>query len=271
MPIPVTVAVIPCAGTGSRMRPATRVVPKPLIPVVDRPVIQYVVEEAVAAGVTDVILVVDERPGNPVLAHFLDGEPVPGLETIRFSAVVQSEPHGLGDALLQARAAVDGRPFACLLSDMFPRPGRSFTPRLVTLYDGRPVVALRRVSAEYFDRYGMVTIGENITGDVVEVESAVEKPGANAPSDLGIVGRYVFTPEIFGDLEAIDPGHDGELQLTDAIDRVARRTGALGLIVGDDLLDIGRPAGLLEATAAVGLSRPDLADDFRETLRHLLD
>lgn len=271
MPSPISVAVIPCAGVGARMRPATRVVPKPLIPVVDRPAIQYVVEEAVAAGVREVILVVDERPGDPVLAHFADGDPVPGLEAVTFRSVVQSEPRGLGDAVLRARDAVGDRPFACLLSDMFPRPGRSFTPRLVALYDGRPVMALRRVSPEYFDRYGIVTIGENLTGDVVEVESAVEKPGAAAPSDLGLVGRYVLTPEVFGDLEAIDPGHGGELQLTDAIDRVARRSGAIGLIVGDDLLDIGRPAGLLEATAAVGLSRPDLADDFRETLRHLLD
>ena len=271
MPTPITVAVIPCAGAGTRMRPATRVVPKPLIPVVDRPVIQYVVEEAVAAGVTEVILVVDERPGDPVVAHFTDGDPVPGLETITFRTVVQSEPHGLGDAVLRARGAVGDRPFACLLSDMFPRPGRSFTPRLVSLFDGRPVVAVRRVSSDFFDRYGIVAIGENVAGDVVEIEAAVEKPGAAAPSDLGLVGRYVFTPEVFADLAGLQPGHGGEIQLTDALDRAARRAGALGLIVGDDLLDIGRPAGLLEATAAVGLARPDLAQDFRKALKHLLD
>jgi UTP-glucose-1-phosphate uridylyltransferase len=126
MPIPVTVAVIPCAGTGSRMRPATRVVPKPLIPVVDRPVIQYVVEEAVAAGVTDVILVVDERPGNPVLAHFVDGDPVPGLEAIGFSAVIQSEPHGLGDACC-GRAAVDGQSLPASSRTCFPA-GRAPSP-----------------------------------------------------------------------------------------------------------------------------------------------
>lgn len=253
------------------MRPATRVVPKPLIPVVDRPAIQYVVEEAVAAGVSEVILVVDERPGNPVLAHFVEGDAVPGLEEVRFQAVVQPEPNGLGDAVLRARGAVADRPFVCLLSDMFPRPGRSFSPHLVQLFDGRAVLAVRRVGPEYFDRYGMVSIGENLTGDVVEVESAVEKPGSAAPSDLGLVGRYVFGADIFDHLEAVVPGQGGEVQLTDAIDRAARRDGALGLIVGDDLLDIGRPAGLLEATAVVGLARPDLADDFREALQHLLD
>lgn len=271
MTIPVKVAVIPCAGSGTRMRPATRVVPKPLIPVVDRPVIQYVVEEAVASGITEVVLVIDERPGDPVLSHFVDGDPVPGLEHVAFRSVVQEEPRGLGDAVLRARAAVGDRPFVCLLSDMFPRPGKSFTPRLVSLFDGRPVVAVRRVSPDYFARYGIVAIGENLTGDVVEIEAAVEKPGAAAPSDLGLVGRYVFTPEVFTDLAGLDPGHGGELQLTDALDRAARRGGAVGLIVGDDLLDIGRPAGLLEATAVVGLSRPDLAEDFREAVRHLLD
>lgn len=253
------------------MRPATRVVPKPLIPVVDRPVIQYVVEEAVAAGIAEIILIVDERPGEPVVAHFTDGDPVPGLESVTFQAVIQHHPLGLGDAVLRARDAVGDRPFVCLLSDMFPRPGRSFTPRLVSLFDGRPVAAVRRVPAHFFDRYGIVAIGENVIGDVVEIEAAVEKPGAAAPSDLGLVGRYVFTAEIFADLAAVSPGHGGEIQLTDALDRAARRSGALGLIVGDDLLDIGRPAGLLEATAAVGLARPDLAEDFREALKHLLD
>ena len=253
------------------MLPATRVVPKPLIPVVDRPVIQYVVEEAVAAGITEVILIVDERPGDPVVTHFTNGDPVPGLESVLFRSVVQSHPHGLGDAVLRARNLVDDRPFLCLLSDMFPRPGRAFSGRLVGLYHHRPVMAVRRVTPAFYDRYGIVAIGKKLAGDVVEVTAAVEKPGTDAPSDLGLVGRYVFSHEIFADLDAVDPGHGGEIQLTDAIDRGARRSGALALIVGDDLLDIGRPAGLLEATAAVGLSRPDLAADFLETLEHLLE
>lgn len=266
----IDVAVIPCAGAGTRMRPATRVVPKPLIPVIDRPVIQYVVEEAVHAGVTEIVLVVDQRPGDPVLAHFVEGPPVPGLEGVTFQTAVQSEPRGLGDAVSCARDAVGDRPFLCLLSDMFPRPGHEFSHRLTGLYDGQSVVAVRRVSAEYFDRYGIVAIAENLTGDVVIVEGAVEKPGEAAPSDLGLVGRYVFTPSIFDVLATLPQGHGGELQLTDAIDRLAGDGGVLGLVVGDDLLDIGRPSGLLEATAVVGLSRPDLAEDFRTVLDHLL-
>lgn len=253
------------------MRPATRVVAKPMIPVVDRPVIQYVVEEAVEAGITEVILVVDERPGNPVLSHFTEGPAMAGLEQVSFVAVTQSQPMGLGDAVLTARSAVGDRPFMCLLSDMFPRPGRSFSGRLASQFDGRLVLAVRRVPPDFFDRYGIVTPAGEAQDGVLEVAAAVEKPGAGAASDLAIVGRYVFSPEIFDDLEAIPAGHGGEIQLTDAIDRAARRSGARAVIVGDDLLDVGMPSGLLEATAAVGLSRPELAADFRQALHRLLD
>lgn len=262
-------AVIPCAGAGTRMRPATRVVPKPLIPVVDRPLIQYVVEEAVSAGVTDVVLVVDERPGNPVLTHFTEGPPVPGLDDVRFVSVVQPEPLGLGDAILHAAGAVGDEPFLCLLSDMFPRPGREFSHALTSLYEGKTVVALRPVPREYFFRYGIADIGR-VRGNVVDVVGAVEKPGASAPSNLGLIGRYVLTPEIFGDLAALEPGREGEIQLTDALDRVAHHSGATGLVVGDDLFDVGHPAGLIEATAAVGLARADLAEDVRRGLDRML-
>lgn len=251
------------------MRPATRVVPKPLIPVIDRPVIQYVVEEAVGAGATEMILVVDERPGDPVLSHFTGGDAIDGLEHVSFVRVVQHEPLGLGHAVMCAADAVADRPFMTLLSDMFPRPDRSFTPRLTELFDGRTTVAVRPVTEDFFDRYGIIEVGAS-NGDVVTVEGAVEKPGPAAPSNLGLVGRYVFTPELFAVLAAQEAGHGGEIQLTDAIDTLARRDGALGLVVEDDLLDIGIPAGLLEATAVVGLSRPELADSFREAIGHLI-
>jgi UTP--glucose-1-phosphate uridylyltransferase len=265
----VDVAVIPCAGAGTRMRPATRIVPKPLIPVVDRPVIQYVVEEAVHAGITEVILVVDERPGDPVMAHFTDGDAIEGLEHVTFTRVVQASPLGLGHAVLCAADAVGDRPFMTLLSDMFPRPERTFAPRLARVFDGRTTVAVRPVPKAFFDRYGIVATGEP-DGDVVPVTGAIEKPGADAPSDLGLVGRYVFGPDLFDVLRSQDTGFGGELQLTDAIDTLARSEGAIALVVGDDLLDIGMPAGLLEATAVVGLSRPDLAASFREAIAHLM-
>lgn len=267
----VDVAVIPCAGAGTRMRPATRVVPKPLIPVIDRPVIQYVVEEAVEAGIVEIVLVVDQRPGDPVLSHFTVGEPISGLEGVTFTKVIQDAPRGLGDAVLCARHAVGDRPFLCMLSDMFPRPDRSYTPRLLAAFAGRAVLAVQEMPDEYLSRWGfVVTAGQRRDG-IVEVIGAVEKPGADAPSNLGLPGRYIFTPEIFELLAAQEPGHGGEIQLTDAIDTLAHRDGASGVIVGDDLFDTGIPAGLLEATAAVGLARPDLADQFRRALARMLD
>lgn len=267
----VDVAVIPCAGAGTRMRPATRIVPKPLIPVIDRPVIQYVVEEAVEAGITEIVLVVDERPGDPVISHFTAGEPIPGLEGVAFTRVAQDAPRGLGDAVLCARDAVGDRPFLCMLSDMFPRPDRSYARRLISAFDGRAVLAVQEMPDDYLTRWGFVaTAGERRDG-IVEVVGAVEKPGTDAPSNLGLPGRYVFTPEIFELLATQEPGHGGEIQLTDAINTLAHRDGASGVIVGDDLFDTGIPAGLLEATAAVGLARPDLAAQFRRALDRLLE
>jgi UTP--glucose-1-phosphate uridylyltransferase len=267
----VDVAVIPCAGSGTRMRPATRVLPKAMIPVVDRPVIQYVVEEAVEAGVGEIVFVLDDRPGDPVLRHFVEGKPIPGLQGVTFHAVRQDRPHGLGDAVGRAEGLIAGRPFLCLLSDMFPVPGLSFASRMIEVFDERALVALREVGPEMLDRYGIVAVGPR-DGDLVEVIGAVEKPGPDqAPSNLGLIGRYVLPASVFDALREVDPGHGGEVQLTDAIDLLASREGARGLVVGEALLDIGVPAGLLEATAAVGLARDDLAPAFRSWLKRFFE
>lgn len=269
--VKIDVAVIPCAGAGTRLRPATRVVPKPLIPVVDRPVIQYVIEEAVSAGVSEVVLVVDHRPGDPVLSHFVEGPPIDGLSGVRFRQVIQEEAKGLGDAVLCAAEAVGDRPFVCLLADRFPAPGSAFIDRMVAAFDGRAVVAIHQVPDEMLDRYGVVRLGGPAGDGLVEVLGAVEKPGrGQAPSSMALVGRYVLPAQIFDELRAVGPGHGGEIQLTDAIDRLAGKAGALGLVVADDLLDVGNPAGLLEATATVGITRPDLAPQFREAIERLL-
>jgi UTP--glucose-1-phosphate uridylyltransferase len=254
------------------MLPATRVIPKPMIAVVDRPIIQYVVEEAAACGVTEVVLVVDERSGNPVLSHFTDGGPIEGLEGISVTAVTQDHPRGLGDAVLRAADVVGSRPFMCLLSDnMFPNPVDAFTASLVASFDGRAVLAVREIEGELFDRYGVVEVGSREGESLVTVTGAVEKPGREqAPSSLGLIGRYVFPPEIFDALDGLVAGYGGEIQLTDAIDRLARDAGALGQIVDDSLLDVGIPFGLAQATTAVCLSRPDLAVRYREYLERIL-
>lgn len=245
------------------MQPATRSIPKPLIPVLEKPVIQYVVEEAVEAGISEVVFVVgDDRR---VLEHFVEGPPIPGLEHVRFSAVEQPEPLGLGHAVLCARDAVGDRPFLVQLSDMFPIPGTSFTHRMTA--GPRCMIAVQHVSGDLLDRYGIITTGEWKAEDIVELTGAVEKPGAaDAPSDLALVGRYVFPPSIFDVLANQAPGYGGEIQLTDAIDTLARRGEFDALVIDHDLLDTGIPLGLAQSTVAVALRRPDIAEAFRRSL-----
>lgn len=258
--MPIGVTVIPAAGRGTRMQPATRTVPKPLISVLEKPVVQYVVEEAVEAGVTEVIFVVgdDER----VLDHFLGDAPVPGLEGVHFSAVRQPEPLGLGHAVLCAREAVGDRPFFVQLSDMFPVPGRSFAHRMTE--SSRGVVAVQHVDGDLLDRYGVVSTGDWVAEDLVSITGAIEKPGAaDAPSDLGLIGRYTFPARVFDVLADLPPGHGGEIQLTDAIDVLAKEGALDALVVEHALLDTGIPLGLAEATVSVGLRRPDLSAEFR--------
>ncbi|NND85285.1 MAG: UTP--glucose-1-phosphate uridylyltransferase [Acidimicrobiia bacterium] len=258
--MPVEVAVIPAAGRGTRMQPATFTVPKPLIPVLEKPVIQYVVEEAAEAGITEVVFVVGDDAR--VLDHFTGSSPVPGLEHISFSAVRQPEPLGLGHAVLCAREAVGDRPFLVQLSDMFPVPGESFTHRMTE--SERGMVAVQHVDDALLDRYGVVAIGDWLEEDVATMTGAVEKPGAaNAPSDLGILGRYTFPSRTFDVLAALPPGHGGEIQLTDAIDALAKEGALAALVVEHALLDTGVPLGLAEATVSVGLRRPDLSAEFR--------
>ncbi len=262
------VAVIPAAGRGTRMRPATRVVPKALLTVVDRPAIQYAVDEAARAGAKEAVLVVDLEAGHLIQQHFLLEGRLPGIEHIRIRPVVQEEPLGLGHAVLEAREMVRDRDFFCLLADNIVRPGHDVLPSLADAADGGSVVCLRRVSDENLGRYGVITPASEEKNGVLEVSGAVEKPGvANAPSRLGLIGRYLFTPEIFEILEKVTPGVGGEIQLTDAIDELGKRGRCRGYISDSDLLDVGHPIGLLEASIELGLAR--FGDDLGKVMRRL--
>lgn len=265
----VEVAVIPAAGRGTRMRPATRVVPKALITVLDRPAIQYAVEEAARAGASEAIIVVDLDAGHLVQQHFAGG--LAGLEHMRVRPVIQEEALGLGHAVFEAREAVGDRPFFCVLADNIVQPGHDVLPALAAAaHPGSSVVCLRQLTDEFLARYGVIVPGSSPSSDVLEVLGAVEKPGAGAaPSRLGLIGRYLFTPEIFDVLEKTQPGVGGEIQLTDAIDEVARRGHCRGYIADRDLLDVGTPAGLLEATVHLGLDR--FGDGFRRMLAGLVE
>lgn len=237
------------------MRPATRVVPKALITVVDRPAIQYAVEEAARAGAKEAILVVDLDAGHLIAQHFAVEEPLPGLEEIRVRPVVQEEPLGLGHAVFEAAEMVGDRPFFCLLSDNIVRPGQDVLRSMAKgSQDGDiSVMCLREYSDEYLDKYGFVIPTSEVEDRYLDVGGAVEKPGVGAaPSNLGLVGRYLFTPEVFSILSKTDPGYGGEIQLTDAIHELGQRDRLRGYVAGADLLDTGTPQGLLQATWVLG-------------------
>ncbi|MEE8405890.1 MAG: sugar phosphate nucleotidyltransferase [Acidimicrobiia bacterium] len=254
----IDVAVIPAAGRGMRMRPATRVVPKALLTVVDRPAIQYAVEEAARAGAKEAVVVVDLDAGHLVAQHFsLDGG-LPGLEDIRIRPVVQEEALGLGHAVSEAAHMVGDRSFFCLLSDNIVRPGHDV---LSSLGSGSrqgavSVMCLRELNDELLSRYGVVIPDSDLVDGYLDLAGAVEKPGVEAaPSRYGLVGRYVFTPEVFSILEKISPGVGGEIQLTDAIQELGERGRLRGFVAGENLLDVGTPEGLLRASYELGLDR----------------
>lgn len=260
----VEVAVIPAAGRGTRMRPATRVVPKALLTVVDRPAIQYAVEEAARAGATEAILVVDLDAGHLIHQHFVNGGRLPGLESIRIRPVVQEEPLGLGHAVYEAQEMVADRPFFVILADDIVQPGHDVLPDLARhANEGVSVVCLRELPEEVIPSKGVVVPASEVENSALELAGAVEKPRLEeAPSNLGLIGRYLFDPEIFDLLHSLTPGHGGEVQLTDAIHELGRRGKLRGFVADADLLDIGNPAGLLNASVVLGLER--FGTEFRD-------
>ncbi|MDH5422234.1 MAG: sugar phosphate nucleotidyltransferase [Acidimicrobiia bacterium] len=266
----VDVVVIPAAGRGTRMRPATRSVPKALVTVIDRPTIQYAVEEAARAGVTEAVLVVNLDAAADIERHFLAEGPLPGLENMRVRMVVQEEPHGLGHAVLTAQEAVGNRRFFCGLGDMIAPPSSSFYERLESGSGGGSAVALQEGDGDFYDRYGIVGIAERLGDGLVQMSGAIEKPGqGRAPSNLWLVGRYLFGPDVFDHLASIEPGHGGEVQLTDAIDAVAKGGQCRGVVIPDDLLDVGNPLDLLKASTALGLQSDEFGVEYRDFLAGL--
>lgn len=266
----VEVAVIPAAGRGTRMRPATRVVPKALLTVVDRPAIQYAVEEAARAGATEAILVVDLDVGHLIHQHFASEGRLPGLENIRVRPVVQEEPLGLGHAVYEAQEMVAGRPFFCILADDIVPPGRDVLPKLAAAAAGHEsVMYLRPVPPDVVPTKGIAIPSSEVVDNVLSLSGSVEKPTLeDAPSDLALIGRYLFTSEVFSILGTLEPGHGGEIQLTDAIDELGTRGRLLGYVDEIDLLDIGTPLGLLHASMVLGLDR--FGAEFEKRLRDLL-
>ena len=277
-------AVIPAAGLGTRFLPATKAQPKEMLPLVDKPAIQYVIEEAVRAGIED-ILIVTGRGKRSLEDHFdrsLELEKVledkgekATLESIRAISemadihyVRQKEPLGLGHAILAASKHVGTEPFAVMLGDVVVSEKDSLLSDLLNVYEryGRSVLAVQEVTREDIRFYGAV-LPEPVEEGIVRIRDFVEKPAPDqAPSNLASLGRYVLTPEIFEDLRRTEPGRGGEIQLTDAIRSLAQRQAVYASVFEGKLYDVGRKIDYLRATVELAFEREDLGKEFRDFL-----
>ncbi|MCL2679661.1 MAG: UTP--glucose-1-phosphate uridylyltransferase [Dehalococcoidia bacterium] len=280
-------AVIPAAGWGTRFLPATRAFPKELLSLVNKPVIQYAVEEALASGIGQIIVVISPftnairdyfRP-HPELAALLrsrgNGELADEMERLDRMAdiiyVVQPERRGLGHAVLMAKEVVGMEPFAVILPDDVIDAREPALAQMLRVFDSRQagVVAVENIDRSEIGRYGVVRT-ETVAPRLHRVLSLVEKPEpAKAPSRLGIVGRYILTPQIFEVVESIPPGSGGEIQLTDALSVLLKRQGLYALEFDGRRFDTGSPPGWIEAQAAFGMKNQDYGEALREKLRQL--
>jgi UTP--glucose-1-phosphate uridylyltransferase len=284
----VTKAVIPAAGLGTRFLPATKAQPKEMLPVVDKPAIQYVVEEAVRAGIDDILIITgrgkrtleDHFDRNFELEYYLEqkgkihdlGEIQALAEMADIHYVRQGEPLGLGHAVSVARKHVGDNPFVVMLGDdIMDRKCTVLSDMIATFGEyEQSVVALSEFPLEEISSYGVVA-AEQITDQLVRILDIVEKPQPDvAPSNLAVMGRYVFTPEIFEKLEQVKPGVGGEIQLTDAIALLLADQAVYGYVFGEGRYDIGKKLDYLRATVELAIDREDLGPEFRAFLVELV-
>jgi UTP--glucose-1-phosphate uridylyltransferase len=282
-------AVFPAAGLGTRFLPATKAQPKEMLPIVDKPTIQYVIEEAVASGIQDIILVTG-RGKNAIEDHFDRSielelmlsrkgrndllEVVRQIsELVRICYVRQKEPLGLGHAVLAAKDLVGDEPFAVLLGDDILADSTPALKQMIDVYARYrcPVVCVKRVPKAEVSRYGVIK-GRRVDEQLFHLMDLVEKPDVGeAPSDLAIIGRYILTPDIFAILEVTAPDRGGEIQLTNALKTLLKRKKQIiyALEYQGRWHDAGTILGFLKTTVALALERPDVAPGFREYLRGL--
>jgi len=284
-------AVFPAAGLGTRFLPATKAQPKEMLPLVDKPLIQYGVEEAIHSGVQNIIIVTgrgktaieDHFDVSFELEHLLEKRnkkdllaTVRAISDINVAYVRQKEALGLGHAVLRARELVGEEPFAVILSDDVIDAEVPALRQLLDVYEfyGAPVLALMEVPKERISAYGVVDaepVGDNNGRDrLYRIRNLVEKPKPqDAPSNLAIIGRYVLTPDVFHSLETIEPGSGGELQLTDGLKHALRSRPIYGYRFEGTRYDAGDKLGFLKATVEFALKRYDLGEEFRAHLKTL--
>jgi len=279
-------AVFPVAGFGSRFLPVTKASPKEMLPIVDKPLIQYAVEEAAAAGITEMIFVTGrnkraiedhfdkayeletelERKGKDVLLEQVRSVLPEGVRCIY---IRQPEPLGLGHAVLCAQPVVGDDPFAVVLADdlMDAQPPAMVRMAQAFAKEGSSLLGVEEVPRDQTQSYGIVTI-DKMAGDLARIHSIVEKPRpAEAPSNLAVIGRYVLTPKIFDLLAQISPGAGGEIQLTDAISQLLLHERVLAIRLPGRRFDCGSKLGYLQAMVEYGLRHPDIGEDFARYLK----
>lgn len=276
-------AVIPAAGFGTRFLPATKAIPKEMIPVVDTPTIEYVVREAVESGIEDILVIVS-RGKRAIEEHFSrnfeletallsrnkthEAESILPISGAKIHYVWQHEQNGLGDAILHSRMHVGNEPFAVLLGDtiMDSNTLRPATAQLMEVYSryNAPVVGSLQVPAEYVSRYGIIA-GRKIDKATIQVEKLVEKPDLeSAPSRIAIASRYILTPEIFKVLDRMEPSASRELGLTEALQLLLGSGNVYARVIDGKRLDIGNKLEFIKANILLGLKRSDIGSDLRE-------
>lgn len=282
-------AVIPAAGYGTRFLPATKATPKEMLPIVDKPTIQYIVEEALASGIEDILII--SGHGKRAIEDHFDSAPTLEQELMRKGRqdllnvlrettdvnvhyVRQKYMRGLGDAILCARAFVGDEPFAVLLGDdVVYHPQRPALRQLIDVYEetGGSVLGCQIVSDAQVSSYGIVA-GTMQNERLMRVSDMIEKPAlAEAPSRMAVLGRYIIRPEIFSILQNTEPGKGGEIQLTDALKVLAQRDTVYAYNFEGRRYDLGDKLGFLEATVEFTLRRSDLGDPFRAYLKQLAE
>lgn len=285
----ITKAVIPAAGLGTRFLPATKAQPKEMLPIVDKPTIQYIVEEAVKSGITD-ILIITGRNKRAIEDHFdrsieleIELESKGKLdvlqevraisEMVNIQYVRQHMPKGLGHAILCAKSFVGNEPFAVLLGDDIVDSEKPCLAQLMEVYDkySSSVLGVQKVDESQVNKYGIVD-GRHIEDRIYQVKNLVEKPPVDkAPSNIAILGRYIISPAIFEILKNTQPGAGGEIQLTDALRELASKEQVLAYEFEGRRYDVGDKLGFLEATVEFAFKKEELGDRFKEYLKDLLD
>ncbi|WP_134684437.1 UTP--glucose-1-phosphate uridylyltransferase GalU [Brevibacillus migulae] len=276
-------AVIPAAGLGTRFLPATKAMPKEMLPIVDKPTIQYIVEEAVASGIRDIIIVTG-RSKRAIEDHFDKNyeletnllekqknelyEIINGITNlVDIHYVRQKEALGLGHAVWCARKFIGEEPFAVLLGDMVIQSKTPCLKQMIDIYDEKKgnIIAVEAVPWSQVSNYGVID-GSKIDERLTLIHNLVEKPKQNPPSNLAIIGRYILEPEIFQILENSKPGVGGEIQLTDALQILAEQQPMYSYKFDGRLYDVGSKIGFLKATVEFALTNEELYEDFSEYL-----